>query len=96
MILTANQLDKTECLRLSIQMFSNFLNKYIEVGHISLYDTYLSKRLLLSYTENKQRMFPKIISGSFGNVTKILGCLLENNSLSGASLINDPIKKYVD
>lgn len=94
-ILTANQLDKTECLRLSIQMFSNFLNKYIEVGHISLYDTYLSKRLLVSYIENKQHMFPKIISGSFGNVTKILGCLLESNSLNGASLINDPIKKYV-
>lgn len=91
--LPANQIDKAESFHLSIQMFSNFLGKYVEVGNISGYESYLSKRLLFSYTKNKQQLFPKIISGTLINIPMILGCVLENNSLSGDTILTDDMKK---
>lgn len=94
-LLPASQLDKSESLHLSIQMFSNFLGKYVEVGNLSVYDSFLSKRLLFTYTEKKQRMFPKIVSGTLVNVPRVLGCLLENNSLIDDNLLTDNMKKYL-
>lgn len=94
-LLPANQLDKAESLHLSIQMYSNFLSKYVEVGNISMYDSYLSKRLLLTCTEKTEKMYPKVISGTLVNVPSVLACVLENNSLSGDSLLTDLLKQYL-
>lgn len=94
-LLPADRLDKAESSRLSIQMFSNYLGKYVEVGNISLYGSYLCKRLLFSYTKKNERLYPKIISGTLLNVPKVLGCVLENHSLSGNDLLNDTLKEYV-
>lgn len=93
--LPANQLGKSESFHLSIQMFSNYLSEYVEVGNVSSYGSYLSKRLLFCYTENKQRMYPRVISGTLVNVPRVLGCLLENQSLSGDDLLNDSLKRYL-
>ncbi|KAF5270062.1 hypothetical protein FQA39_LY08474 [Lamprigera yunnana] len=41
--LPATQLKQSESLRLSIQMFSNSLQEYVEVGHCSIYDEFLNK-----------------------------------------------------
>ncbi|KRT80633.1 hypothetical protein AMK59_6338, partial [Oryctes borbonicus] len=80
--LPANRLRNYETLRLSIQMFSSHLQDYVEVGNVSLCGDYLSKRLLVTYNEEKVRKYPNIIYGSVINVQKVLGCVLEYNDLS--------------
>ncbi|KAL3266454.1 hypothetical protein HHI36_010626 [Cryptolaemus montrouzieri] len=58
--LQPSKLNKSESLRLSIQMFSNHQQEYVEVGNLSLYDTYISERLLFSCL-GKEQIFPKLI-----------------------------------
>lgn len=86
--LQPDKLHKNESLKLSIQMFSYHSQKYIEVGHISYFGTYISERLLFCSTNNKEQIYPKIISGNILNVQKLLGCILENNHLSDKQLLN--------
>lgn len=93
--LPANKLDKSESLRLSVQMYSNHLNDYVEVGNISAYDSYLSKRLLFSYSMDKVRKYPKIIAGTVLNVPKVLGCVLENNSVRDVNLITPLLQQFM-
>lgn len=94
-LLPANKLQKSESLHLSVQMFSNNLSKYIEVGNISMYEDYLSKRLLFTCTKNKERIFPKIISGSIINAQRVLACVLENNSINDVHILSDLLKRYL-
>lgn len=77
--LPAAQLKSWESLHVSFQMFSPFLNTYIEVGNISVSDDYVSKRLHFNYKEKKVKKFPKIISGTILSIPKFLGCVLEQN-----------------
>lgn len=93
--LPANKLDKSESLRLSIQMYSNHLNDYVEVGNISAYDSYLSKRLLFNYSVEKEQKYPKVIAGTVLNIPKLLGCVLENNSVRDANLITSLLQKFM-
>lgn len=60
-----------ETLRVSFEMWSSFAKRYIEVGHVSLYGHYLSKRLLISYQSSKGRCFPAIISGTVLSVPRL-------------------------
>nr|CAH7763664.1 unnamed protein product [Callosobruchus chinensis] len=96
-LLPAYRLDKSESLHVSIQMYSNYLNQYVEVGNISSFDSYLSKRLLFTYnqqsTEGKQRKFPIIIAGTVLNVPKLLGCVLENDF--DKKLLSPVLNKYL-
>lgn len=92
----ANQINKNESLRLSVEMYSNHLQKYVEVGYISIYEDFISKRLLFNYNENKDRKFPKIISGNILNIQKLLACVIEYNAVNvNESLLNDLLKQYV-
>lgn len=93
--LPAKELQDFESLRLSIQMFSMHFQKYIEVGNVSLCGNYLSKRLLVTYNENKTRKYPNIISGTFLNVQKILACVLEYNDVHNKELLSNCLNKYV-
>jgi seryl-tRNA synthetase len=73
----AQSLRLYESLRASFQMYSSCLQSYIEIGHVSLCDDYISKRLLIRYeVENKQR-FTRIVSGTVVSVPRLLGCVLE-------------------
>lgn len=76
--LPAHQLTGAESLRASIQMYSPIYNEYIEVGHLSNYSNYVSKRLLFNFKDGKSYKFPYIAAGSIMNVTRIIACLLEN------------------
>ncbi|KAJ3657290.1 hypothetical protein Zmor_009106 [Zophobas morio] len=91
----ASDLEKGESLRVSVQMLSNFLQKYVEVGSLGVYDDYLSKRLLFTCMVNKERRFLKIISGEVLNVQRFLACAIENNCLLEKPLIPDVLKKYL-
>jgi seryl-tRNA synthetase len=73
----AQSLKLYESLRASFQMYSSYLQSYIEIGHVSVCGDYISKRLLIRYeVENKQE-FTQIVSGTAVSVPRLLGCVLE-------------------
>lgn len=76
----ASQLASSESLKVSLQMYSNSLNDYVEVGNVVYYSDYISKRLLFSYKEQKENRFPHLVSSTIVDVAKLIGCQLENNS----------------
>jgi len=76
---SASELQSCEEMRVSFEMWSPFMNRYIEVGHISTYGNYFSKRLLIAYQTSTGRDFPTVISGTILSVPHLLGCLLEQN-----------------
>lgn len=76
---TANKLNIWESLRLVIEMYSSSKKCYMEVGNISLSGDFISKRLMFTYTEDKQNKFPFILSGTILNVPKLLACVLEQD-----------------
>ncbi|XP_047518186.1 serine--tRNA synthetase-like protein Slimp [Pieris napi] len=75
----ADKIHVWESLRVSIEMYSTSLKKYIEIGHLSLIGDFMSKRLLFTYTDNKEAKFPHILSGTILNIPKFLGCVLEQD-----------------
>lgn len=58
-------------------MFSPSLGVFIEVGNLSMYDDYLSKRLMLKYEDGGDLENLFVTSGTFLNVTKAIGCIIE-------------------
>ncbi|XP_072934465.1 serine--tRNA synthetase-like protein Slimp [Epargyreus clarus] len=79
-ILPADKLYMWESLRVAIEMYSTSLNSYVEVGNISVSGDFISKRLMYTYTEDKESRFPHILSGTLLNVPKFLACVLEQDS----------------
>lgn len=75
----ASELHPAECYKVRIEIFSPHLQRYIEVGSLSNYSDYISKRILFCYDKNKIHWFPHLLSGTFCNVTKLLAILLETN-----------------
>lgn len=89
----ATQLNRHESLRLSVEMYSNYLQSYVEVASVSVCDDYLSKRLLFTYSEGKKWKFPCVISGSLLSVQKLLACVLEQNC--DKNVISSVLAPYV-
>ena len=66
-------------------IYSPYLKEYVEIGHIATYGDFLSRRLMLV---NEQQMKSNlgyedmnelyILSGTFMNITKMIGCVIEN------------------
>lgn len=69
-----------ESLKTSIQILSTYHNEYIEVGHITIIDDYISKRLRMSFEERKQERFLKVVSGNIVNVASLLAICLEQST----------------
>lgn len=90
----AKEINKNESLKLSIQMYSCYVEDYVEVGFVSIFDNFISKRLLFNYYEEKERKFPKVIFGSIVNVQKLLACVLEYKDAEGGEILCDLLKQY--
>lgn len=73
----AQSLRLYESLRASFQMYSSYLQSYIEIGHVSVCDDYISKRLLIRYEVKNKPRFTRIVSGTVVSVPRLLGCVLE-------------------
>lgn len=73
----AHVLYPAESLRSSFQLYSSLLDRYIEVGQLSQYGDYISKRVLFNLKGDKPNKFPFIISGTAVNTAKILASSLE-------------------
>lgn len=76
---SADKLAMWESLRVIVEMYSSSLNSYVEIANVSASGDFISKRLMLTYIENKQTKFPHVISGTILNVPKLLGCVLEQD-----------------
>lgn len=79
MYATADELKSAECLSVRFEMYSPHLQRYIEVGRLSHFSDYISKRILFNYDENKKSQFPHVLAGTVCNVTKVLAILLESH-----------------
>ncbi|XP_047999394.1 serine--tRNA synthetase-like protein Slimp [Leguminivora glycinivorella] len=79
-LVPAHELALWESLRVVIEMYSSSMKKYVNVAEISVSGDFISKRLMLTYTENKESKFPHIISGTVLNVPKLLACAIEQDS----------------
>lgn len=78
-----NQLHTSESSAVTIEMFSPHLQQYIEVGHLSYYTDYISKRLLFHYVKDKKNNvtdFPHLVSGTVCNVTRLIAIALETHN----------------
>lgn len=77
----ANQLQPAECFAARFEMYSPFLKKYIEIGRLSNFSNYISKRLQLQCErDGKNRPRIHILCGTICNVTKLLGIILETHN----------------
>ncbi|XP_048006839.1 serine--tRNA synthetase-like protein Slimp, partial [Leguminivora glycinivorella] len=79
-LVPAHELALWESLRVVIEMYSSSMKKYVNVAEISVSGDFISKRLMLTYTENKESKYPHIISGTVLNVPKLLACAIEQDS----------------
>lgn len=75
---SAKELLPSECMRVSFEMWSVHSDQYVEVGHVSAFGDYLSKRLLIGSGSNKID-YAAVISGTLLSVPRVLGCLLEED-----------------
>lgn len=75
----ASQLRRTECFATQIEMYSPSLQQYIEIGRLSHYGDFISKRLRFQCErdETNTQYKPHIIGGTVCNVTKCLAIALE-------------------
>lgn len=75
---TAEHLLPSESMKISLQMYSPGRQTYVEVGNISFYSDFISKRLLFNWRDGKEYKFPHIVSGTVANIPTLLGVLIEN------------------
>lgn len=74
----AFNLHPSEGARVSFQMWSPSKNDYIEVGHVSLYGDYLSKRLMLKAMYKVDKYINlEVIAGEVMNLHKVIGIAVE-------------------
>ena len=86
-------------MKISILIYSQFLKDYIEVGHLGVYNDFLSKRLLLLCEDIDGLKELHIVSGTFMDVTKMIACVIEHcqvyGSLGGQATIKDNIEQFI-
>lgn len=88
----AKDLKLAESLSAKVEMFSPHFKRYIEVGNISYYGDYISKRLLIAHQDGqtKEIDFLHILSGTICDLTKTLAVILEtHNGTVPRNLLNE-------
>lgn len=74
----APTLESAEMYRVSFEMWAPSRGDYIEVGHLSDFGDFLSKRMMLkSQDEQKNLQDLHVIAGEVLNVPKVIGCTVE-------------------
>ena len=68
-------------MKLSILVYSPHVKDYIEVGHFGIYGDFLSRRLMLLSEDGNRYKDLHILSGTFMNVTKMMGCIIESSQI---------------
>jgi len=65
-------------MKISVMIYSPYGEKYIEVGCLNVYSDFVSRRLLTLYEDEVELGCLYILNGTFMNVTKMIGCVIEN------------------
>ena len=95
----AAKVDPAGSMKICILTYSPYLSDYVEVGNLVVYNDFLSKRLMLLTEDIHTDEFKElhIISGTFMNVTKLIGCVIENCQLAnkGQSNVEEGIKEFL-
>ena len=73
----APELSLPQSLKVSFEMFAPSENRFIEVGDVSAFDDFLSKRLMLKYEAGTSLKNLFVVSGTAINVTKVMACMIE-------------------
>lgn len=76
----ASELELFEAIRLSFQIHSPFKKDFIEVGNLSFYSDYISKRLRMYYKDGDEKRFLHLISGTVVKIPPLLASFLEHNN----------------
>jgi seryl-tRNA synthetase len=76
----ASELDRAQSYKIAVEMFAPSLQSYIEVGHLALYDDFLSKRLMLKFEADGKLKNLFVLSGTAINVTKVIACIIEQTN----------------
>lgn len=92
----ASSLEIWECLRASFQMYSCHEGSYVEIGKISISDSFICRRLLMTYRmpKDQTKLFPKMISGTTVDITKLLACILEQSNARDKFAMPDCFKSH--
>lgn len=75
----ASELAYAECRKVRVEMYSPHFQRYFEIGSVSNYSDYISKRILFNYEQDKKSQFPHIVGATVCNVTRLIAILLESN-----------------
>ena len=73
----ASELSLPQSHKVSFEMFAPSVQRFVEVGDVSAFDQFLSKRLMLKYDTGGSLKNLFVVSGTAVNVTKVIGCILE-------------------
>jgi len=82
-------------MKLSILVYSPYGEKYVEVGCLSLVSDFVSKRLLTLFEEDLGLNNLYILHGTFMDVTKMVGLVIENCQADDYSLDEAKLKKNI-
>ena len=74
---SASELGLSQSHKASFEMFSPSRQNFIEVGNVSTYDDYLSKRLMLKFETESRLNNLFVMSGTDINITKVIACMIE-------------------
>lgn len=81
---SAKDLGKAERFRMSVQMYTT--QGYREVGNVSDYGSYISRRLMLKTEEQQQQMKNvHVVGGTAIDITKFIGCAVEGSQKKDGS-----------
>ena len=72
------KLDQSESLRINVEVLIQGTREWVQVGNLSYYTDYISKRLLFNYKDGKDYIFPHIISGSVLKMTPLIEVMMNN------------------
>lgn len=81
-----------ESLRVSFQVYSPHEKLFVEVGHISLVNDFISKRLKMCYID-KNEGFLKVLSGTVVNTQTLLALCLERSQ--NKLFVPDVVKDFM-
>ena len=73
----ASDLSISQSHKVSFEMFAPSIQQFVEVGDVSAFGQYLSKRLMLKYEDGTSLKNLFVVSGTAINVTKVIACMLE-------------------
>ena len=82
-------------MKISILIYSPYGEKYVEVGCLNLASDFVSKRLLTLFEEDKELINLYILNGTFMDVTKMVGLVIENCQTDTFSLDEVKLKENI-